>query len=143
MVGDCVFCGIVAGALPSRKVMESERALAFLDINPAADGHTLVIPKAHATDIWELDRDDGAAVWDLTRGVADRIREVLAPDGLTLFQANRSAGWQDVFHLHVHVVPRWAGDRLTRPWRPTPADEGTLDLIAERLSPTGPRTGTP
>jgi histidine triad (HIT) family protein len=136
MAEDCVFCGIVAGTLPSRVVMESERGLAFLDISPATDGHTLVIPKAHADDIWDLGRDDGAAVWELTHGVAHQLRDVLAPDGLTLFQANRPAGWQDVFHFHVHLLPRWAGDGLTKPWRVKPTDEASLDRIAERLSGT-------
>jgi histidine triad (HIT) family protein len=136
MAEGCIFCRIVDGRSPSRRVLESERALAFLDINPASDGHTLVIPKAHADDIWDLRDDDGAAVWDLTRRVARRLRDVLAPDGLTLFQANRAAGWQDVFHFHVHIVPRWSGDALTKPWRVAPGDETELDRIAARLHPS-------
>ena len=129
----CVFCGIVDGDLPSRVVGENARAVAFLDINPATDGHTLVIPRTHADDIWDLNDEDAAAVWDLTRAVAARLRDVLEPDGLTLFQANRTAGWQDVFHVHVHVVPRWTGDGLTKPWHTRPGDDATLDRIAERL----------
>jgi histidine triad (HIT) family protein len=115
-VTDCVFCNIVAGTAPSERVAESERALAVMDINPAADGHTLVITKAHAVDIWDLTPSDGSAVWDLAMKVSEAIRDGLNPDGLTLFQANRRAGWQDVFHFHLHLVPRWQDDALVKPW---------------------------
>jgi histidine triad (HIT) family protein len=115
-VTDCVFCNIVAGTAPSERVAESERALAVMDINPAADGHTLVITKAHAADIWDLTPSDGSAAWDLAMKVSVAIRDGLSPDGLTLFQANRRAGWQDVFHFHLHLVPRWQGDALVKPW---------------------------
>lgn len=113
---DCVFCSIVAGTAPSERVAESERALAVMDINPAADGHTLVITKAHAVDIWDLTPSDGSAVWDLAMKISEAIRDGLNPDGLTLFQANRRSGWQDVFHFHLHLVPRWQGDALVKPW---------------------------
>jgi histidine triad (HIT) family protein len=115
-VTECVFCSIVAGTAPSERVAESERALAVMDINPAADGHTLVITKAHAVDIWDLTPSDGSAVWDLALKVSEAIRDGLNPDGLTLFQANRRAGWQDVFHFHFHLVPRWHRDALVKPW---------------------------
>jgi histidine triad (HIT) family protein len=136
MADGCVFCGIVSGDLPSRTVMESDRAVAFLDINPATEGHTLVVPRAHAEDIWDLRDEDGDAVWALARSVARRLRDALEPEGMTLFQANRAAGWQDVFHFHVHLVPRWEGDGLTKPWRVTPADEATLDAVLARLTST-------
>jgi histidine triad (HIT) family protein len=123
----------VSGEGPAHRVAESDRALAVLDINPAADGHTLVIPKAHAVDIWDLDPRDGRAVWTLAQEVATLLRDRLRPDGMTLFQANRRAGWQHVFHLHVHLVPRWHGDLLIKPWEPRPAAPGALDAIAERL----------
>jgi histidine triad (HIT) family protein len=129
----CVFCGIATGTEPAHVVSESDRAIAFLDVNPAADGHTLVIPRGHATDIWELSGGDADEVWRLTVHVADRLREVLAPDGLTLFQANGRAGWQHVFHFHMHLVPRWRDDRLQRPWAMIPADPMSLDAVAGRL----------
>ncbi|MBB5078754.1 HIT family protein [Nonomuraea endophytica] len=133
---DCVFCAIVAGTLPAALVDEDERTLAFLDITAVTDGHTLVVPKVHAADLWEITADDAAAVMRAVHRMAARIRDVLAPDGLTLFQANRPAGWQDVFHLHVHLVPRRDGDRLTRPWTaaPVPPESlyGTRDLLRPR-----------
>lgn len=108
--------------------------MAILDINPAGEGHTLVIPKSHAIDIWALRDEDADDVWHLTRRAAHRLKEVLEPEGLTLFQANRHAGWQDVFHFHIHLVPRWEGDGLTRPWEVTPGDASHLDEIAVRLA---------
>ncbi|HJS26823.1 MAG TPA: HIT family protein [Actinomycetota bacterium] len=130
---DCVFCGIGAGSLPAEVVGESERALAFLDINPATDGHTLVISKAHARDIWDLEPEDADAVWSLARMLAHAIRAALEPDGLTLFQANARAGWQDVFHFHLHLVPRRMDDGLIRPWRPEASRRAGIQAAAARI----------
>jgi histidine triad (HIT) family protein len=129
----CVFCAIAAGTEPAHLVMESDRAIAFLDINPAGDGHTLVIPRRHATDVWDLESEDADELWRLTIRVAHRLREVLEPDGLTLFQANGVAGWQHVFHVHVHLVPRWRDDGLTPPWLRIGADASHLREVADRL----------
>jgi histidine triad (HIT) family protein len=129
----CVFCGIVAGTVPAEVVYEDADTLAFLDITAVMDGHTLVIPKRHAADLWEITEADAAAVMRTAHRVARRIADVLQPDGLTLFQANRDAGWQDQFHLHVHVVPRRTGDHLRRPWRATPVDLATLAPTGARL----------
>jgi len=129
----CVFCSIVAGDASSYPVAESDRALAFLDINPAAEGHTLVIPKAHADDIWDLDPEDGRSVWALAQDVARLLQDGLHPDGMTLFQANGKSGWQHVFHFHLHVVPRWAGDALHKPWEMAEGDPAQLTDVLERL----------
>jgi histidine triad (HIT) family protein len=129
----CIFCSIVAGTAPSELVAESERALAVMDINPAADGHTLVISKAHAVDIWDLTPSDGSAVWDLGMKVSEAIRDGLNPDGLTLFQANRHAGWQDVFHFHLHLVPRWEGDALVKPWMSEVSRRGGIAAAAATI----------
>jgi histidine triad (HIT) family protein len=132
-VTDCVFCRIVTGDAPSEIVAQNERALAVMDINPATDGHTLVISKAHAADIWELRPEDGEAVWSLTSDVAVAIRDSLHPDGLTLFQANRKAGWQDVFHFHLHVVPRRPNDDFVRPWQSSSARRDGIGEAAAKI----------
>ena len=133
MSKECVFCRIVAGEEPLNHVAEDERALAFMDINPATVGHSLVIPKAHAVDIWELEPEDAGAVWRLAIRVAQAQREALKPEGLTLFQANGRAGFQDVFHFHLHLVPRWRGDGLKKSWVSSPGDPTKIAANAERI----------
>jgi histidine triad (HIT) family protein len=133
MTAGCVFCSIAAGDEPAHVIGRSDRALAILDVNPATEGHTLVIPRAHATDIWDLDPDDGRAVWSLGQEIAGLLRQRLAPDGMTLLQANGRAGWQHVFHFHLHVIPRWEGDPLRGPWEMRSGDVVALAAMAERL----------
>ncbi|MGV2915527.1 HIT family protein [Streptomyces alfalfae] len=130
----CVFCAIVLGRQPAAVVHEDALTIAFLDITAVMDGHTLVIPKHHAADLWQISPEDAAAVMATAHRMAGRIRDVLAPDGLTLFQANRDAGWQDVFHLHVHLVPRTTGDHLQRPWKADPVPLEQLAATRARLS---------
>lgn len=132
----CVFCSVVHGLSPAYLVHEDEDTVAFLDVNPATEGHTLVVPRQHAEDVWSIDSDGFVAVARATHAVAAHIRERLRPDGVTLFQANRRAGWQDVFHLHVHVVPRYEGDDLVRPWKKSPDRRARLPTVIERLGGT-------
>lgn len=131
--GDCVFCRVVRGELPSTVVFEDEHTLAFLDIAPATDGHTLVVPKRHSRDLLSVGPEDLAALARTTQVVARLLDERLEPDGLSVFQSNRAAGWQDVFHLHVHVVPRWIGDSLRLPWRSEIATVQERSRVAGRL----------
>jgi histidine triad (HIT) family protein len=132
----CDFCEIVARRLPAAILFEDELTMSFLDITAVNEGHTLVIPKPHWVDIWDVPEDSAVAVMGTARRMAARIREVLAPEGLTLFQANRAVGWQDVFHFHLHLVPRWPGDRLTRPWTGAPVELKTLLPVRSRLALT-------
>ncbi|MFG2197123.1 HIT family protein [Streptomyces sp. NPDC048639] len=132
--GDCVFCAIVQRVQPAAIVYEDDLTVAFLDITAVMDGHTLVIPKRHAADIWQITAEDAAAVMATVHRMAARIHDVLVPDGLTLFQANKGAGWQDVFHLHVHLVPRTAGDHLQRPWKADPMPLEQLATTRDRLT---------
>lgn len=130
---DCIFCRIVAGAAPAYVVAEDDRTLAFLDIGAASEGHTLVVPRSHSADIWSISPEDACSVMAMAKQVSHLLDERLTPDGLNLTQSNRPAGWQDVFHFHVHVIPRWAGDRLVRPWRPTRPTGDQLSATLSRL----------
>ena len=114
---ECVFCDIVEGREPSEVVFEDGETLAFMDINPANPGHTLVIPKRHVRDIYELDDETAAAVMRTTVRVSRAIKRALQPDGMNLVQSNERAASQDIFHFHIHIIPRWYGDglRLARP----------------------------
>ena len=121
----CIFCRIVAGDAPAERVLEDERTLAFLDIHPAGEGHTLVVPRMHAETIYDVSAEDWEAVWRMSRRVAQAIREAFAPEGLYVRQANGRLGGQEVMHLHVHLIPRYASGS-------TP-DVGALEDVAERL----------
>ena len=110
-----VFAKILRGELPAHKVYEDDRAFAFLDIVPRAPGHTLVIPKAPARNILDIQPDDLAHVMRVAQKVAHAAMTVFAADGITVQQCNEPAGGQDVFHLHVHVIPRRKGVQLKPP----------------------------
>lgn len=130
---DCIFCQIVSGDAAAHVVADDDLTVAFLDQAQATPGHTLVVPRAHASDIWEISEPDLTAVTAMARRIARLLDERLEPDGLNLIQTNRPAGWQDVFHFHLHVVPRWFGDGLTPPWRPVHPPEHVLAATADRL----------
>ncbi len=114
---ECIFCDIVEGRAPAEVVFEDGETLAFMDINPANPGHTLVIPKRDVRDIYELAGETAAAVMKTTVRVARAIKKALQPDGMNLVQSNERAASQEIFHFHIHVIPRWYDDglRLARP----------------------------
>lgn len=129
----CIFCRIVRGQAPAHRVCEDAGTLVFMDIHPVADGHTLVIPKAHCSNLLEAEETDLGAVASRSRRVAHAIREVLEPDGIAVFQLNGAAAGQTVFHYHVHLVPRMRGDALQVHGR-TPGDPERLAETARRLA---------
>ena len=129
---DCIFCSIVEGAAPSWRVYEDEVAVAFLDIGQVTPGHTLVVPKQHASDIWSVTEDDAAAVMRSVYRVAAQLRDALQPLGLNVNQSNGVAAWQEVFHYHVHLVPRYGNDGLMPPWRLTRPSQEELAEIHRR-----------
>jgi histidine triad (HIT) family protein len=110
-----VFAKILRGELPAYKVYEDDKAFAFLDIMPRAPGHTLVIPKAPARNILDIDPDALADLIKTTQTIARAAVKAFAADGLTIQQFNEPAGGQVVFHLHIHVIPRKMGVALKPP----------------------------
>jgi len=96
-MSDCLFCKIIGGSIPSR-------------------GHTLVIPKKHSVDVHDTDAATYGVVASSAKKVADLLQRTLGSEGTSIFQMSREAGWQTVFHLHIHVIPRWSGDNLHKPW---------------------------
>ncbi len=130
----CIFCAIVNGDLPSHQIAQTDRALAFMDINPATRGHALVIPKQHVADLAEIEPDELAHCTLLAQDVARRALGRLGADGVNLVNACGTAAWQTVFHFHIHVVPRYAGkDGLQMPWIPTPGDPAQIAEAARVL----------
>ena len=130
---DCVFCKIVAGELPATIVDEDERTVSFMDLNPATPGHALVVPRVHSTDVFDIEPVDLEAVVLAAQRLAKRALERLDADGANLLNSSRPAAWQTVFHFHVHVVPRYAGDPLKLPWIPTPGDPAEIAAAAAKL----------
>lgn len=129
----CIFCAILAGEAPSHLVYEDDLTVAFLSIHPAAPGHTLVLPREHAPYLWDLTDPAAAAVGRSLRHVARILERELQPDGMTVIQANRVAGWQSVFHVHFHLVPRSHDDLLAPAWTEILADPDDLDPMSARL----------
>lgn len=129
----CIFCAIVTRQAPAAVVYEDEHTLAFLDINPANPGHTLVIPKRHARDLLDLPEQDLLHVMSTVQRVARALDRALQPGGINLIQANRPAAFQDVFHFHVHIIPRWEGDGLVPLWRHRRAEQEELQQLAARV----------
>jgi len=131
---DCVFCKIVAGAIPCFRLYEDEAVLAFLDINPANPGHSLVVTKNHAETLTQSADEDLARVLPVARRIAQAIEATLRPDGINLVQANGPGAAQSVPHFHLHVLPRRAGDELKMNWDLVPGDKDALAALAKRLA---------
>src|SRR3954466_5249923 len=130
---DCLFCRIAAGEIPATRVREDERTIAFMDINPATRGHVLVIPRDHATDLLDIPPADLAACATAAQAIASTMGDRLGADGVNLLNSCGRAAWQTVFHFHVHVIPRYAGDPLVLPWKPESGDRDEIAATAEQL----------
>jgi histidine triad (HIT) family protein len=131
---DCLFCRIASGELPSTRVDEDERTVAFMDINPATRGHVLVVPREHSVDLTEIAEDDLAAVAAMAKRIALRQQERLGADGINLLNSCGKVAWQTVFHFHLHVIPRYVNDPLRLPWEPAPGDRDEIAAAAAELT---------
>ena len=107
---NCIFCKILAGEIPSTAVYEDDDFKAILDVNPAARGHVIILPKNHAANIYELPDEDASKIMIVAKKIATAIEKAYHCDGVNILQNNGEAAGQTVFHLHVHVIPRFKGD---------------------------------
>jgi histidine triad (HIT) family protein len=130
---DCLFCKIIAGEIPCFKLFENNETLAFMDINPANEGHALVIPKEHSRDVYAVSDASITATVTTAKKIAAAIDKTLNPDGLNLLQCNGPAAAQSVFHFHMHVLPRREGDELKLNWGLRPGDMDAIGALAERI----------
>jgi histidine triad (HIT) family protein len=133
---DCIFCKIVKGEIPCFKVYEDDRVLAFLDINPIAEGHTLIIPKKHAENLWEISGEDLSAIHLASQKIIQAIRETLDPTGVAVLQLNGRGVNQVVMHYHLHLMPR-TGDSPELPvscWDLKEGDMGAIKETSERIA---------
>jgi len=132
-MADCVFCMIRDGKIPSAKVYDDERTLAFMDINPLTRGHCLVVTKAHAATLYDAEVEDLKAAIATAKKVAGALRKALNPDGLNLLQANGTAAFQSVPHFHLHLIPRWSGDGKGFDWKLVPGSREEIAGTADRI----------
>ncbi|WP_241385576.1 HIT family protein [Rhodococcus sp. CH91] len=131
---DCIFCAIVAGQAPASVVLDEPDVLAFMDIRPFTPGHLLVIPKRHASGLAQLDPEDGAKVFAAGQRIATAMRASDLPiDGVNMFLADGVAAGQEVFHVHLHLVPRTAGDGFGIRARWQTPRRAVLDGTAEAI----------
>lgn len=135
---NCIFCNIVAGISDCQEIYRDEATFAFMDIHPANDGHCLVIPKKHFEKVFDMSPAAFGKVASTAAKVARAVNEVLRPGGISLVQANGKLAGQSVLHVHVHVLPRRAGDDLLINWDRNRIDDQQFNrdriaAIAERL----------
>ena len=132
-MSDCVFCKIVAGQIPSTRMYEDEHSLAFMDIGQVNPGHVLVAVKKHADNLYALDDAQAAAVARTSARLSRAIRDAFRPEGLSVYQANGKAAGQTVFHYHVHLLPRHAGDGMELTWPVKNPPRETLEDYAGKI----------
>ena len=134
---ECVFCKIVKGIVPESVVYDDEKVLAFMDIQPVNPGHVLVIPKAHASGLSNLDEETGAHIFKVGMRVADAVkRSGVKCDGVNLLLSDGRAAFQEILHVHLHVIPRFEGDGLHIGFGPKyrlKPERNELDRIAAKI----------
>jgi len=126
---DCIFCKIVSGEVPSARVYEDEYCIAFLDINPVSRGHTLVIPREHHRDFLETPLELVKALAEACSWVSPAVVRAMSAEGFNLFVANGRCAGQEIDHLHVHIIPRRAGDGLELGWKGGGYGEGEIEEV--------------
>lgn len=133
---DCIFCKIIKGEIPCFKVYEDDKVLAFEDINPIAEGHTLIIPKRHARDLWEIPGEDLSAIHLASRKIIRAMKEALNPAGVALLQLNGRGVNQVVMHYHLHLMPRAKGGPQlpVTEWELKEGDMEAIKATAEKIA---------
>ena len=131
---DCIFCRIAAGQIPAQVVYQSPEVLAFLDIAPLADGHTVVIPRAHAERLHELDPAAAAEVGRVLGSLAMRIVSAVGAEGYNVLQNNGATAGQVVPHVHFHIIPRRGGDGLGIRWNAQSRTPDQLRAVHGRIT---------
>lgn len=131
MADNCIFCKIANGEIPSATLYEDEDFRVILDLGPASKGHALIIPKAHAANLFELPDETAAKVLVIAKQIAGKLQEGLHADGVNLVQNNGEAANQTVLHFHMHIIPRYYGDTVNMKWTPgTLTEENKEEILA-------------
>ena len=132
---NCIFCKLAGGDIPTNVIYEDESFTVFLDSAPVTRGHALIVPKNHATNLYELPDEEASKIFVLAKKLATKMTETLHCDGFNLMQNNGSVAGQSVFHFHLHLIPRYIGDgqeKMTQ-WKPAGLAEEEIQEICREL----------
>ena len=132
-MSDCIFCKIANGEIPSATLYEDEDFRVILDLGPASKGHALILPKAHAANIYEISDDMAAKAMILAKKMATKMTEALKCDGFNIVQNNGEPAGQTVFHFHMHLIPRYEGDQVGITCKPGTLTDEVKNEILEKL----------
>ena len=132
-MSNCIFCKIANGEIPSATLYEDEDFRVILDLGPASKGHALILPKAHAANIYEISDDMAAKAMILAKKMATKMTEALKCDGFNIVQNNGAPAGQTVFHFHMHLIPRYEGDQVGITWKPGTLTDEVKNEILEKL----------
>ena len=134
MKDDCIFCKLANGVFATRSIYEDEDFNVILDLAPATKGHALILPKAHAGNLYELPDETAAKVFVLAKKLAQKMTDKLGCDGFNIVQNNGTVAGQTVFHFHLHLIPRYKEDAQQINWNPTEPSAEELDAIRDLLA---------
>lgn len=130
---NCIFCKIAAGEIPSNTIYEDDTFRVILDASPASKGHALILPKKHYADLYEIDENVAADAMKLAKKLAIHMTEVLKCDGFNLVQNNHEVAGQTVFHFHMHLIPRKAGDQAVPEWEHLSLSDDEMKEICDKM----------
>ena len=131
---NCIFCKIVAGQIPSATVYEDDDFKAIMDIAPAAKGHVIILAKRHMSNLLEIEEKTASRALIVASKIANAQKKALGCDGINMLQNNGTAAWQSVFHLHIHLIPRYENDGVTMPWKELSYADGEAAEYAKKIA---------
>lgn len=131
---DCIFCKIAAGEIPSATVFEDEDFRVILDLGPASKGHSLILPKEHYANVYEISEECAGKAFLLAKKLAGKMKEELGCDGVNILQNNGTAAGQTVFHFHMHLIPRYENDQVGITWKQGTLTEEDKEEILSKLA---------
>ena len=130
---NCIFCKIANGEIPSKTLYEDDSFRVILDISPASKGHSIILPKTHASNIYELPDKEASEIMIVAKKVATVLKDTLCCDGMNILQNNGESAGQTVFHLHVHLIPRYHNDSVTIHWNADGETNSLEDTMIENI----------
>ena len=130
---ECIFCKIAGGDIPAATVYEDDHFRVILDVAPAAKGHALILPKNHFSDLWELGEEEASEALKLAAKITAAQKKALNCDGINVLQNNGVAAGQSVFHFHMHLIPRYADDKVEIPWKTLSYAEGEMEEVCAKI----------